>query len=79
MTTDQNPNPDQTPPDAPAPDEAPVEGRAATPTVKPDDLTGHMVYDLTLRRFVGRKADTRAKAEKTVARVKGHRYEVRAV
>jgi hypothetical protein len=51
----------------------------AEPTVADDDLTGHMVYDLTLRRFVGRKADSARAAAKTVTRVKGHEYETRRV
>lgn len=71
--TEQNPQPD---PDAP---QGPTTDPAPTPTVKADDLTGHMVYDLTLKRFVGRKADSKSAANKTVKRVKGHEYETRAV
>lgn len=63
---------EQTPPES-------TDTTSSAPTVVDDDLTGHMVYDLTLRRFVGRKADTVKAAESTVTKVKGHRYETRAV
>lgn len=52
---------------------------AARPLVAEKDLTGHMVYDLTLRRFVGTKSETKQAALDSVTKVKGHKYETRAV
>lgn len=75
--TQTPPSGGDTPDEQPTGSTTPVE--RATPTVADDDLTGHMVYDLTLRRFVGRKAETKSKAEKSVTRVKGHKYETRRV
>lgn len=67
MTTEQTPTP--TP--------EPTEPSKVEPSK--DEQTGHMVYDLTLKRFVGRIGDSKSAAEKTVSKVKGHRYETRKV
>lgn len=79
MTTNPPTNPPdpQNPPEQPPLDE-PGDDRAE-PTVAKDDLTGYMVYDLTERRFVGRKAATKKVAGETVTRRKGHKYETREV
>lgn len=52
----------------------------ATETTEPaGDPIGHAVYDVTLQRFVGGVHSTKAKADKAVAKVKGHKYETRRV
>jgi len=61
---------------APPADPTPTDSE---PTIREEDQTGYMVYDKTLRRFVGRKSDTKSAAEKTVTKVRGHKYETRAV
>lgn len=58
---------------------APHRDQRGEPTVDPDDLTGFMVYDLTEKRFVGHKADSKTDAEKTVEKRDGHKYETRKV
>lgn len=49
------------------------------PEVDDDDTSGFMVYDLTEKRFVGRKSDTRKAAQETVTKREGHKYETRKV
>lgn len=49
------------------------------PDLSSDDRTGFMVYDLTEKRYVGRKSDTKSAAADTVTKRKGHKYETRAV
>ena len=49
------------------------------PEVDDDDASGFMVYDLTEKRFVGRKSDTRKAAQDTVTKREGHKYETRKV
>ncbi len=61
----------QSPPEQPPLDEQ--------PELDKDDATGFMVYDLTEKRYVGRKADSKSAAEKTVEKRKGHKYETRQV
>lgn len=61
----------ETPPEQPSLDEQ--------PELDTDDQTGFMVYDLTEKRYVGRKNDSKSAAEKTVEKRKDHKYETRKV
>lgn len=49
------------------------------PVVDRSEATGFMVYDLTEKRFVGRKADSKSAAQDTVTKRRGHKYETRQV
>ena len=52
-----------------------------TPPPEPEseEQSGHAVYDLTLRRFVGGVRPTKKAATDAVVKVKGHEYETRKV
>lgn len=80
--TDDNPEtlpetPETIPEVAPAPPE-PVKA-VAPKRADTDPHAGFAVYDLTLTRFVGGVGATKSAAQDTVDKVKGHKYETRAV
>lgn len=67
-------DPPANPPEQPSLDDAPP------PEPSKEEQTGYMLYDLTEKRFVGRKADTAKAAGETVpVREEGHEYETRKV
>lgn len=61
--------------------ENPPEGPNEPQPPEPDkgDETGFAVYDLTLKRFVGRVHPTKGEATKGLTKVEGHKYETRKV
>lgn len=61
----------ESPPEQPALDEQ--------PELDKSEQTGFMVYDLTERRYVGRRSDTAKAAGETVSKRQGHKYETRKV